>query len=239
MNSLKTCGILAAGLGTRIKSLSDFKPLLKIKNTTLLERLMKSMNKCGLTSTLVNFNTGALQVSQFIEPIISSNNGKSFYKDTESSMHTLYEVMNKWIVISKSEESHIFVTMVDTILREGDLENYVNHCKNLKENECSVLLTKYIEDEKPLVVKVVGDKVLSFGGSVEESSLITSGMYCLSKNIFPVLDDEIHNGTKHMRNFLSKIVEKNFDVKYFVVEKTLDVDRPEDVNSAESFLEGL
>lgn len=245
--------VLAAGLGTRIKDISEYKPLLKVNGEALISRLVNSFSN-NFSEIICFFNEHALEVQSEIKKAISidehGNHGNSkvhlFYKNTESSMHTLYEVMKRAKSVSPTA-THLFVSMVDTILRPSDFQHFVKHTAKLKSNECSVLITSYIEDEKPLVVNLDfenklnsyenGARVISFGGQPQNGAFITSGMYCFSMKVFDLLETEILSGSFHMRHFLGKLAKSNdFIVRYNHVDKTLDVDRKEDLSSAEKFL---
>ncbi len=61
--------ILAAGLGTRLKPLTDVKPkaLLEIKGTTLLEMAVSHLAQAGVTEIIVNVHHFADQVIGFLE----------------------------------------------------------------------------------------------------------------------------------------------------------------------------
>lgn len=166
-----------------------------------------------------------------------ATNYKYLFVNTESSLHTLGEV-------AKAEQpiqAPLFITMADTILKPVDLRAFVSFCRGLGPNESAILATPYVNDEKPLVVELSQDGYVSrFGGDAKENSVITSGMYCLSPAALTCLEPCLNAGMQKMRNFLAHLVEKNQKIRAFVVEKTIDIDHPEDLADAEKFLlEGL
>lgn len=155
-----------------------------------------------------------------------------FFVKTPSSMHTLWEVSKRMVLTS---HEHLFVSMVDTIIKEEDLKNYVRFCASLKPNESAILITPFIDDERPLFVSIDDSGAIVDIGS-QRGGLVTSGMYCLSHKVFGCLEDCINVGMHRMRNFLSYLHENGHTLKAFTVPKTLDIDRPEDITAAENFL---
>lgn len=159
-----------------------------------------------------------------------------FFKSTPSSMHSLFEVVKK---LNLMPGEHFFVSMVDSIVRPEDSRRFLQFCSGLPTDQSAILVTRFIEDEKPLTVKADDlGYVKSFQAPLDEDALITSGVYYFSSNVVPVLEELIREGHSKMRNFLSALIERNYRIRIFEVQKTLDIDRPEDILSASEFLKG-
>ena len=234
MTHIKTIAILAAGEGLRIKEINEFKPLVKILGRPMIDRLVSQMSMARPKRFIVAMNTRERQIELKNLPAFSQNKVELFYVDTPSSMHTLYEVMKR---AELGDNGHILISMVDTILKDGDFAAYFESAIKLGHSQSSVLVTSFIDDESPLIVELnEQQEVLKFGGPLQEGSVVTSGMYCLSSAVMPHLEDCINNDMKKMRNFLSYLVTQGHTVKAFTIAKTLDVDRPSDVKVAEEFL---
>lgn len=125
--------------------------------------------------------------------------------------------------------------MVDTILKPEDLKNFLGFCRSLDPGDCAVLVTPFVDDEKPLWVQVNAKGFVERFDSAQ-GQFVTSGMYFLAPRALERAAPMIAQGTHKMRNFLSKLVEDGIPIKTFVVAKTIDVDHPSDLNQAEEFL---
>lgn len=226
--------ILAAGDGSRLQDISPYKPLVMVAGKPLLERAMACLPPSDFEKILVIFNDDEREMDFSRLPSLQAARVSHFFKSTPSSMHSLYEVMTR---AQLKPGQHLFVTMVDSIIRQQDFFRYVAHCRMLPAARSSVLITSYVEDEKPLTVSLHEDgRVKAFQVPLADGVPITSGVYCFSAAAFPVLKECIARGEQKMRNFLKSLVMQGHVINTFRVDKTLDVDRPEDIKSAEDFL---
>jgi hypothetical protein len=125
--------------------------------------------------------------------------------------------------------------MADTVLRQRDLNAFVDFCRNLPADACGLLVTPYVDDEKPLWVEVdEGGMVQRFGS--QSSGLVTSGMYFLQPQAMEIAEEMLASGTQKMRGFLAGLGDRKIPIKTFVVSKTIDVDHPSDLEKAAAFL---
>ena len=232
-------GILAAGKGSRLKDIASYKPLVPVAGVPLLERTMAALSKAFANSgskedIVIIFNEDELQMDFSLLPSLQPENVRYFFKSTPSSMHSLYEVMKRAEV---KPGQHLFVTMVDSIICPDDFRAYVETCEKLPAGHSSVLITSFVEDEKPLTVGLGKDgTVEAFQVVMETGVPVTSGVYCFSAEVWPHLADCVARGEMKMRNFLKSLVDHGHIITTFQVDKTLDVDRPEDIKAAEDFL---
>jgi NDP-sugar pyrophosphorylase family protein len=126
--------------------------------------------------------------------------------------------------------------MADTVILPEDFTAFVRFCGSLGPAESAVLVTSFVDDEKPLWVDVdEGGRVTRFGS--EKGRFVTSGMYFLSPAAMELALAEVSRGTHKMRNFLAKLVDSGEAVKLFAVSKTIDVDHPSDLEKAAQFLQ--
>ncbi|MCO5142386.1 MAG: NTP transferase domain-containing protein [Oligoflexia bacterium] len=223
-------GILGAGLGSRMKEKGHSKPLVKIQGKTILEHSLLNFSIAGFHSI-----TCALRLE------LLSNDDKAnlpqlpyleyLFVNTPSSLHTLFE-LNKKI----PENQSAAFAMVDTVLFRKDLQEFASFCSNLGENESALLVTPHIDDEKPLWVHIDDKKMVTKISSTEPSTLVTSGIYYLSRAARSKIAPLIDQGVERMRNYLKSLVDDNQAVKVFVVEKTIDVDHPSDLIHAENII---
>ncbi|MDD4972737.1 MAG: sugar phosphate nucleotidyltransferase [Bacteriovorax sp.] len=233
---MNKAAILAAGDGLRIKSIAPYKPIVKINGTPLLELTLKNLHFKNFKNICIIFNEAEKEMDLSLLPGLSSPGVNYFFKSTPSSMHSLYEVAQK---LELKSGEHLFVSMVDSIVIPLEAQNFHQFCLTLKSDESALLVTSFIEDEKPLTLKINEQGYITeFQCPIEDGVLITSGVYYFSENIFPLLLEMINEGQTKMRNFLTELVKHNHKIKIFESLKTLDIDRPEDIHSAEAFLKG-
>ncbi len=228
-------GILAAGEGSRLQTVATCKPLVNVGGKILFERTINYLAEFNIDRIVVIFNEDERKMDFSLLPSLFQPNVNHFFKSTPSSLHSLYEVMRRSDL--KAGE-HIFVMMVDAIIHQQDFDNYLISCRKLPPSQSSVLITSYVEDEKPLTVALdAKGRVAAFQVPAGPEVPITSGIYCFSADTLPVLTGCVERGEQKMRNFLKHLVEQGHIIHTFLVDKTLDVDRPEDIASAEKFLE--
>ena len=136
---IETALILCAGYGKRVKPLTDVtpKPLLKIKNLTLLQRCIKLIESLDINR--IYLNTFYLQDE--IKNYIKNNNFKakiSIVEDGEQILDTGGGILN---LINSSSSEDFFVFNPDTIW-ESDYLNELKEMENLyfKKNLKNILM---------------------------------------------------------------------------------------------------
>lgn len=228
-NAKIRAGILGAGLGSRLKTSAGAKPLAPVfEGKSLLELLLQRFRRSGIDEI-----TCALRAELVPAPLRAElpAGPRYLFVDTESSLHTLAE-----LVKSLGAEGPVLFSMADTVMLPDDFARFTQACAALPEGSCSVLVTPFVEDEKPLWVNVDPDgRVTRFGG--DSGPYVTSGMYFLSPAAMNMALEEVDRGTHKMRNFLSKLAEAGIPINSFVVTKTIDVDHPSDLENAARFLQ--
>jgi NDP-sugar pyrophosphorylase family protein len=162
------------------------------------------------------------------------------FKETVSSLHTLWEAWKLSESLKLPNKGHILVSLIDSILDPSDWKRFLDRTQSLKANESLVLTSRFIDDEKPLYAWSGKDhKVTRFTAEpppADTETQVTAGIYCLAAGVLPLLDQCVKTGQMHLRNFLQNLVDSKFPVYAFPVDKTIDIDRPEDVETANTFL---
>lgn len=231
---MKKAAILAAGEGSRLKEISPFKPIVKIHGKALFELTLDNLQFDNFDKIAVIFNEDEKVMDLSLLPGLKKLSIDYFFKTTLSSMHSLFEVFKR---LEVKPEEHIFISMVDSIIRPQEMSLFHEFCKTLSSNESAIIVTPHIEDEKPLTLKIDSEGyVQEFQCPIESDTLVTSGVYYLSGTTMPLLTQKIESGQTKMRNFLMDLVLGQHKIKVFKINKTLDIDRPEDIASAEKFL---
>jgi NDP-sugar pyrophosphorylase family protein len=217
-------------LGSRLQSSAGAKPLAPVLGgRTLLELLLARFRAAGIAEITCALRAEQIPPARRAE-LPQASGLRYLFADTESSLHTLGELVR----VMGPNAGPVLFAMADTVLLPDDFERFVAFCARLGAGESAVLVTSFVDDEKPLWVDVAGEWVTRFGA--ERGAFVTSGMYFLSPEAMEVALAELAKGTHKMRNFLSKLLDAGLPIKHFAVSKTIDVDHPSDLEKAAQFL---
>ncbi len=232
MQALNRAGILGAGLGSRLKTTAGAKPLAPLQcGQTLLEILLGHFRQNGLGEIVCALR--AEQINPDLRRLLPGAPGLSYiFVDTESSLHTLAELVRKL----GAARGPVVFSMADTVILPQDFTAFAQFCGSLPAGESAVLVTPFVDDEKPLWADIdETGRITRFGD--EKGRFVTSGIYFLSSAAMGLALTEVSRGTRKMRNFLSKLVDSGETVKSFVVSKTIDVDHPSDLEKSTLLLQ--
>ena len=98
----------------------------------------------------------------------------------------------------------------------------------------ALALTAFVDDEKPLWADLGPDgRVTALGADARTRRYATCGLYYLTAAVARAMPPAQAHG--RLREYLQSLVAQSA-VAGVVLSKTLDVDRPEDVRQAESFV---
>jgi choline kinase len=225
-------GLLGAGLGSRLRASASAKPLARLGSRSLLDLHVERFLAAGAPAIYCALRDELLSPEEKTG-LPQAERLQYLFVNTESSLHTLAEL----IQAAGPEAGPILFSMADTVMREQDFQCFLEFCAGLAPRECAVLVTDFVDDEKPLWVQVDGQGLVTSFGS-EPGPYVTSGMYFLQPEAMKTALSLVQQGTQKMRNFLSHLAERKIPIKTFVVAKTIDVDHPSDLAKAEELLRG-
>lgn len=228
--------IIGAGESSRIKAegLNTPKHLIKLDNEYLIERTIRiaSENGADVISCIINENEPELkeylQSNKFSVPV------KCIVKNTQSSMHSLFE-----LAPYNSDKPFILLT-ADSVFDEKEFTSFVNHSTTQKEVEGVLAVTDYIDDEKPLCVRINEKGLIKeFSDSKEGYNWATGGLYYLDPSIFNEMQDALASGINRLRNFFRLLINKNYRLSTYHFSKIIDVDHVSDIKKAEDFIKSI
>ena len=234
--------IIAAGEGSRLaqEGVNVPKPLVKIKNEALIDRLIRIFMMNDAEEILVICNNLTSLVASHLETIKQNGlNGKHvplryIVKTTPSSMHSFYELS------SYLGNTPFVLTTVDTIFREDEFSQYIAVFRQLPGHYQGLMgVTDFIDDEKPLYVGT--DEQLNITGffdSKQDCNYISGGIYGLTYPSIVTLKQCIQRGESRMRNFQRGLIRDGLALKAYPFSKVLDIDHAGDIKKAEDFLNG-
>ena len=201
--SVKTALILCAGFGKRLEPLTKSipKPLLKIKDITLLERTLQVIDKLEIKEVKINTFYLEDQIIDFIKNYKSSLEIE-IIKDGKEILDTGGGILN---LINSSEDENFIVFNPDTM---WDIK-YIDELKGMIEyydsNKLSNLLL-VVNKKKSFDKRFIGDFELKNKSlfKYENNNFIYIGCQIINKKILNNISDTSFSISKVWNNELSK-----------------------------------
>lgn len=227
--------IIAAGEGSRLaqEGVQLPKPLVRLNNIPLIDRLVDVFLKNNATSISIIVNNEMKMVQEHVKSMVLPVPLHLVVKSTPGSMHSFYE-LSRYLNNGK-----FCLTTVDTIFKENEFEGYIRSFLNNNTLDGLMAVTSFVDDEKPLYVST--DKKLSITGFLdkqdEQCSYVSGGIYCLTPKALKILDASMSQGITRMRDFQRQLIAGGLHIKAYPFQKIIDVDHAEDIQKAENFLQ--
>lgn len=231
-------GLIAAGLGSRLVSegVATPKPLVRVGGECLLERMLRIFLDNGADSISVITNEEMTEVHRFLKAQELPVPFQVVIKSTPSSLHSFYE-LRKFLQGGK-----VCLTTVDPIFSEQEFGDYIRTFAADEESDALMGVTDYIDDEKPLYVKVEEPRMKITGyanQAYEGCKYVSGGIYCFNERALSLLPQALEKGISRMRGFQQYIVDAGLNVKAHAFSKVIDIDHAEDIRKAELFVNEL
>ena len=241
--------IIAAGEGSRLlqEGIAAPKPLVRVGQEHLIDRLIRIFAACGATEIAVICRPAADYPVQEGQALTSVPDHLQqlrqrlavplhvISKGTPSSMHSLFELS------PLLDDEPFVLTTVDTIFREAEFARYVSAFQRLvSAGEADGLMgvTDFIDDEKPLYVETLADgRIANFLDVCATPRYISGGIYGLTPRSLVTLRHCIERGESRMRNFQRALIADGLHLQAFPFSKILDIDHASDILKAEQFLQ--
>ncbi|MCE5304279.1 NDP-sugar synthase [bacterium] len=225
--------IIGAGESSRIKSegLKVSKHMIKINGEYLIERIIRIARNNGAQKVICIINSHEPELKEYL---LTNNFGiplKLIVQDTASSMHSLF-ALSPYLM----KESFCLAT-TDSVFLENEFSDFINYSLSHQEVEGTLAVTQFIDDEKPLCVKMNEENtILQFFDSKDGCMWATGGIYYFSPKIFDEINSALETGTTRLRNFLRLLIANGYTLKAFPFSKIIDVDHISDIEKAKEFL---
>ena len=228
-------GVIAAGDGLRLKEegITEPKPLIKVLGKTLLERVLIIAENYGFDTCNIIINEKFREEIEKSSILENRENVKinCIFKSTPSSLHSLYELKS-----FLSDGSFCLMT-IDSIFIESEFDEFIKQVKEEKNIEGLIAVTRFVDDEKPLWVRVdKNNRILGFNSFKDGSEYVTGGVYYFKRGIIEYTEDALSKNIFRLRNFLQYLIEMGMNLKAVPFSKIIDVDHKKDLIEAEKFL---
>lgn len=225
--------IIAAGEGSRLsgEGISIPKPLVEIGGEPLINRLIRIFEQNNAESISIILNSNMPMLIEHVSKLKTKAKLNIVNKSTPSSMHSFYE-------LSPYLKNKFCLTTIDTIFNEDEFKTFIAEFETSLNYEGSMVVTDYIDDEKPLYVST--DNKLNITGFHDTYSegikYVSGGIYALTAPALEVLNDCMKNGISRMRNYQRALIEAGLKLQAVPFSKVIDIDHATDIAKAEQFI---
>ena len=228
-------GLIAAGQGSRLvaEGITVPKPLVKVGGEALIDRLLRVFVENEAESISLIINEEMKEVREHLATLNLPVPLHVVVKSTPDSFHSFFELM------PYLQGGKFCLTTVDPIFKEDEFRQYIHHFMEDETVDALMGVTDYIDDEKPLYVKVDDDtlRITGYANEVYEGCrYISGGIYCMNQQVLSLLPKAMNAGVKRMRGFQQYLVDAGMKVQAWPFSKVIDIDHATDIEKAENFL---
>lgn len=223
--------IIAAGEGSRLASTGVIKPLITIAAKPLIYWVVGGLRSAGCKDIVVLTNSRGDAVGPFLKAAFPDVNFDFVTADTASSFESFRLVCKR---LATATNGDFVVSTVDALIKPEDVNLFISECRASKA-AAGLALTKHVDDEKPLWADAdANGRVTALGDGAKRKDAVTCGLYYMTRRAAEQLPGA--DGYSRLRDFWQGLVASGEHVIGVTLSKSLDVDRPEDLLAAESFL---
>ncbi|HEY3204816.1 MAG TPA: NTP transferase domain-containing protein [Thermoanaerobaculia bacterium] len=223
MTAIASGGVIAAGHGSRLKQFGVPKPFVRIAGIPLIEHVLSNFEAAGVTAVAIIFNETERECASFVRDRFGRLVSKVVVKTTRSSLESFREVLEA------APPGRLLVSTVDAFCPREDFVGFVRRAEELPSDAAILAVTGFVDDEKPLWVTATrSGRITVVGGSSGDA--VTAGIYVVPEG---VRDLGIPPQLARLRDFLAWLCKSGVPMLAVPVRKVVDVDRAEDVKTAE------
>jgi NDP-sugar pyrophosphorylase family protein len=225
--------ILAAGRGERLvrAGIPIDKPLISIGGQPLIDRVIHAAASVGATAAVCIVNDLSPILHRHLSSAAWPLSLNVIRKTTDNSLES-FGCLAPYL----HEEPFLLFT-VDAVFRVSALARFLTGARRLGGGVLA--LTRFIDDEKPLHVDIGPDhEVRGIGEEVAASPYVTAGFYYFQPDVLNLLPDAHGSGLSSLRQFFRFLTTIDYRLSGVRVSKTIDVDQPKDILTAENYVMG-
>ncbi|MBW2038647.1 MAG: NTP transferase domain-containing protein, partial [Deltaproteobacteria bacterium] len=234
------CLIIAAGRGSRLSTKVDSKPLIPLLGLSLIERVILTAKKGGLTDFYVVTGYNGEKVRKYLNRFSQSRNinithitNEEWERGNGISVLKAKKLLNENFVLLMGDhifDESILVRLKDEKIADGEVMLAVDY--NIKTN-------KLVDVNDVTKVLVEENRILDIGKNIKKYNAYDTGIFLCSPAIFTAIEESLHNDDSSLsggiRVLASKGKAKAFDIKG---DFWIDVDDDEAFKKAEKLLQG-
>ncbi|WP_299212978.1 phosphocholine cytidylyltransferase family protein [uncultured Aquimarina sp.] len=233
--------ILAAGVGSRLRPLTDTVPktMVEVNGEAIIERLLKQID--GIDSVDANIKIASGYKSQILKSFVDGLKLKTNIEfienpdyDTTNNMYSLHLALS-----ALKEDNHIVIINADCFYDNYIVEGILTCSGNY------IAIDKGIYNEESMKIRTNGEgKVIGMSKALEENSdvYVSIDIYAFDKNnkkkIFQIASDIINSGelnswTEVAIDLLAKQRDSNIKYLDMTAKRWMEIDNHEDLKKAE------
>ena len=223
-------GIIAAGEGSRLRrdGFTAPKPLVEVAGVPLIGAVLRNFEAAGVTSITVIVNEDERACVDWVRAHRASLDVEFIVKTTASSLESFREVT------ARGPAGPMLVSTVDAWCAPEDFARFAAAAARRPDEATVLAVTPFVADEKPLWVTLgAGGHVHGMGDP--RGALVTAGVYRVSDRARRI---ESAPALGRLRDYLGWLLAGGEPMYGEVIETVVDVDRREDVASAEALAGG-
>lgn len=221
--------IIAAGEGSRLSGAGAVKPLVPVAGRPLVHWVVDGLVAAGAKTITVLTNSRGGGVAPSLAAAFPATKFDFVRADTASSFESFRLVSLRLA----ENEGEFLVSTTDALMRPDDAVRFAAECRR-SGADAGLALTAHVDDEKPLWADVdASGRVTALGDAAQRRDAVTCGLYYMTRGAAALLPPAASHS--RLRDFLARLAAEA-NVRGVVLSKSLDVDRPEDLAAAETFL---
>jgi NDP-sugar pyrophosphorylase family protein len=225
-------GVIAAGDGARLAKShpGTIKPLVPVAGRPLSHWIVGTLRAAGAGRLTVLTNSRGGAVAPSLTAAFPEAAFDFMTADTASSYESVRLVSRR---LAEREDAFL-VSTVDAVAPARDVARFWTECRAARA-EAGLALTAHVDDEKPLWADVDETGAVSaVGDDARTRRRVTCGLYYMTRFAAERLPEP--GAHPRLRDFWRALVAGGARVSGPTLSKTLDVDRPEDVAAAATYL---
>lgn len=234
------CLIIAAGKGTRLSSKGDSKPLIPLLGLALIERVILTANKAGLTDFYVVTGYNGEKVKRFLDGFsqnrdinITHITNEEWEKGNGISVLNAKKLLNENFILLMGDhifDESILVRLTNERIADDEVMLAVDYNIDIETN-------KLVDVDDVTKVLVEEGRILDIGKNIKKYNAYDTGIFLCSPAIFSAIEESLHDDDSSLsggiRVLAGKGKAKIFDIKD---EYWIDVDDEKTLKKAENTL---
>ena len=232
------CLILAAGKGTRLSKRGVSKPLISLLGLPLIERVILTAQRCGISDFYVVTGYRGEKVRPFLDELSKRKNIKITYITNDE-----WDKENGISVLKARPFLHekFILLMCDHIFDESILLRLMN--ESVADDEVMLAVdyktkgNKFVDLEDVTKVQVDENLIVNIGKNIEPYNAFDTGIFLCSPALFDAIEKSLDTGDNSLSGGIRKLAEKR-KVKSFNIKKNywIDVDDERALKKAKNLL---